>query len=151
MFVGHFCPPVSGSGYGSRDPIESGSTTLVWRHYLGMIFLIRGGGGLQRRAGGGWCSVQGPGPRLRSRFRLWAGALLLLVGLLLHGLQLGQRPVRVQGHRGLPVLRDGGQRRLHFPQGSGWRILSGKIMQLISINVQFFLYNIRNSCAKTIW
>jgi hypothetical protein len=33
MFVGHFCPPGSGSGYGSRDPIESGygsgSTTLA--------------------------------------------------------------------------------------------------------------------------
>jgi hypothetical protein len=27
MFVGHFWPP--GSGYGSRDPIESESTTLV--------------------------------------------------------------------------------------------------------------------------
>jgi hypothetical protein len=25
MFVGHFCPPGSGSGYESRDPIESGS------------------------------------------------------------------------------------------------------------------------------
>ncbi len=23
--MGHFCPPASGSGYGSRDPIESGS------------------------------------------------------------------------------------------------------------------------------
>ncbi len=23
--MGHFCPPESGSGYGSRDPIESGS------------------------------------------------------------------------------------------------------------------------------
>jgi hypothetical protein len=27
MFVGHFCP--SGSGYGSRDPIESGSNPDV--------------------------------------------------------------------------------------------------------------------------
>jgi hypothetical protein len=27
--VGKFCPPGSGSGYGSRDPIESGSTLLV--------------------------------------------------------------------------------------------------------------------------
>jgi hypothetical protein len=27
MFVGHFCPPES--GYGSRDPIESGSITLL--------------------------------------------------------------------------------------------------------------------------
>jgi hypothetical protein len=26
-FVGHFCPP--GSGSGSTDPIESGSTTLI--------------------------------------------------------------------------------------------------------------------------
>ncbi len=25
LFVGHFCPPGSGSGYGSRDPVESGS------------------------------------------------------------------------------------------------------------------------------
>jgi hypothetical protein len=25
MFVGYFCPPVSGSGCGSRDPIETGS------------------------------------------------------------------------------------------------------------------------------
>jgi hypothetical protein len=25
MFVGHFCPPGSGYGYGSRDPFESGS------------------------------------------------------------------------------------------------------------------------------
>ncbi len=27
MFAGHFCPP--GSGYGSKEPIESGSTTLL--------------------------------------------------------------------------------------------------------------------------
>jgi hypothetical protein len=25
MFVGNFCPPGSGSGYGSMDPVESGS------------------------------------------------------------------------------------------------------------------------------
>ncbi len=25
MFAGHFCPPGPGSGYGSRDPIDSGS------------------------------------------------------------------------------------------------------------------------------
>ncbi len=36
MFVGHFCPP--GSGYGSRDPIESGSTTLELKY----IFLHSG-------------------------------------------------------------------------------------------------------------
>ncbi len=29
MFVCNFCPPGSGSGYGSRDPIESGSTALL--------------------------------------------------------------------------------------------------------------------------
>ncbi len=32
MFVGHFCPP--GSGYGSRDPIESGSNPDPYWMYL---------------------------------------------------------------------------------------------------------------------
>jgi hypothetical protein len=48
MFVGHFCPP--GSGYGSRDPIESGSgygsgyesgsTALVCRYRLKELSIV---------------------------------------------------------------------------------------------------------------
>ncbi len=35
MFEGHFCPPGFGSGYGSRDPVESGSKTdSDPRHWL---------------------------------------------------------------------------------------------------------------------
>jgi hypothetical protein len=37
MFVGHFCPPGSGSGYGSRYLIESGSTALLLT-FLDSIF-----------------------------------------------------------------------------------------------------------------
>jgi hypothetical protein len=35
MFVGHVCPPGSGSGHGYRDPIESGSNPNPDpQHYL---------------------------------------------------------------------------------------------------------------------
>ncbi len=38
MFVGHFCPP--GSGYGSRDPLGSGSTGLAFDVLPGSVHLV---------------------------------------------------------------------------------------------------------------
>ncbi len=41
MFVGYFCPPRTGSGYWSRDPIESGSNPDPDpRHCLSWCFFI---------------------------------------------------------------------------------------------------------------